>query len=72
MIKGGIDARGPVVIEGRVDGNLVSITKIRLLSTAIVHGTLTAPAIEIASGAIFEGDIKTLQKRAAVPIKKAA
>jgi cytoskeletal protein CcmA (bactofilin family) len=56
-VNGSITSQGPVVIEGRVDGSISSTTKIRLLPTATVRGSLDAPQIEILAGAIFEGEL---------------
>ena len=57
-VNGSILSRGPILIEGRVDGDIISDTRIRLFSTAIVRGSLIAPSIEIRAGAAFEGEIK--------------
>lgn len=56
-IHGAIQAQGPVLIEGRVEGDIRSATQIRLLPTATVRGTLSAPTIEIRAGAQVEGDL---------------
>jgi len=60
-VNGTIESQGPVLIEGRVDGDVTSATKIQLLSTATVHGALRAPAVEIRAGALFEGDMAMRQ-----------
>jgi cytoskeletal protein CcmA (bactofilin family) len=74
-VKGSVRSVGPVRIEGRVEGDVSSSTKIELSFSACVHGTLNAPAIEVAAGAIFEGDFQMKAARsgprATVP-KKAA
>src|SRR5438309_1650781 len=61
-VQGRISARGPVIIEGRVDGDVYSECLIRLLPTATVKGSLTAPAIDIRAGALLDG---ALQMKAA-------
>lgn len=72
-VKGAVRSAGPVVVDGRVDGDIVSATKIRLSATACVHGALSAPHIEVRPGAIFEGDFNMKAKvLAAKPSKKAA
>jgi len=63
-VQGEIVSRGPVLIEGRVDGNVFSHTQIRLLPTAVVNGTLRAPRIDIRPGALLEGEITTGTPRA--------
>ena len=57
-VNGDVTSRGPVLVEGRVDGNVNSSTQIRLSPTATVHGRLNAPSIEIKAGAVFEGEMK--------------
>lgn len=57
-VNGNIAARGPILIEGRVDGNVESSTQIRILPTATIRGCLKAPVIEIRAGALFDGELK--------------
>jgi len=54
-VSGSIVSQGPVLVEGKVDGDIVSQTKISLLPSATVHGLLRAPSIEIRAGALYEG-----------------
>lgn len=56
-VNGAISSQGPVVIEGKVDGDITSTTRITLSSTASVKGKLNAPSIQIRAGAIFEGEL---------------
>jgi cytoskeletal protein CcmA (bactofilin family) len=74
-VKGSVRSVGPVLIEGRVEGDVSSSTKVQLSYSACVHGVLNAPAIEVAPGAIFEGEFQMKAARstprATVP-KKAA
>jgi cytoskeletal protein CcmA (bactofilin family) len=65
-IHGNLVSQGPVLVEGRVDGDIRSSTKIQLSSTATVRGRLLAPAVEIRAGAVFDGDV--VMK--AVPVKR--
>lgn len=58
-VRGGVDSVGPVVVEGKIEGDIVSKTKIELSSSAIVTGSLCSPRIFIAPGAIFEGECRT-------------
>ncbi len=57
-IFGSINSQGPVYIEGKVEGNVVSSHKIKLFSSAMVMGKLTAPTIELLAGAIFQGEFE--------------
>jgi len=70
-VHGAISSQGPVLVEGRVDGNITSTTQIQLLPTAIVHGKLHAPSVIIRPGAIFEGELE-MQGRPAQKSKRAA
>lgn len=56
-VYGSISSQGPVLIEGRVDGDVKSHTKVCLSATASVSGRLIAPKVEIRPGAIFEGEL---------------
>lgn len=56
-VHGSITAKGPVLIEGRVDGDIVSETRIRLLPSAKVFGSVLAPAVEVQPGARLEGSV---------------
>ncbi len=56
-INGHIQATGPVIVEGRVDGDITSETRIKVLPTAVVRGALRAPSIDIRAGAAFDGEI---------------
>ncbi len=72
-VKGSVHARGPVLVEGRVEGNITSSTKIRLSPTAQVQGTLSAPSVEMRPGALFEGEFRMKISRAKLqPTKRAA
>jgi cytoskeletal protein CcmA (bactofilin family) len=57
-VYGSIDSKGPVVIEGRVDGNITSDTSIRLMPTATVSGALKAPIVRVLPGALLQGEIQ--------------
>jgi cytoskeletal protein CcmA (bactofilin family) len=57
-VHGNITSSGPIIVEGRVDGNIKSNTVIRLAQTATVHGILEAPAIQVIAGAFLEGELK--------------
>lgn len=57
-IRGSIRSRGPVLIEGRVEGSVESKMKIHLGPTATVLGSLHAPSICVDAGALFEGEVE--------------
>lgn len=50
-----------VIVAGTVEGSVTARTKIELGETGRVIGTLQAPAIAIAEGAKFDGDISMSQ-----------
>jgi len=57
-VKGAIRSKGPVIIEGRVDGDIYSESRIRLLPTAMVSGALHSPSVDIRAGARIDGELK--------------
>lgn len=72
-IHGNIESQGTVVVEGKVDGDIRSATKIHLLPSATVQGNLSAPVIEIRPGAILEGGLAMSQARPLLmPARQAA
>ena len=64
-IHGSITSRGPVVVEGKVEGDIHSTTRVRLLPTAIVSGAIKAPHVDIRAGAMFEGQVEMGARRKA-------
>ena len=56
-VHGSISSQGPVLIEGRVDGDIKSMTKVCLSATATVSGRIICPKVEIKPRAIFEGEL---------------
>ena len=71
-VQGQVMAQGPILIEGRVDGDLKSSTSIRLTSTATVKGKLTAPHIDIRAGAVLDGEISMPKSASKAKLKHAA
>lgn len=57
-IRGSIQSKGPVSIEGRVEGRVASKVRVHLSSTASVLGSIDAPVVTVEAGAVFEGDIQ--------------
>ena len=50
------DIEGEIIdISGRIKGTIMANKKLILNSTAIVQAEITAPALEVKEGAIFEG-----------------
>jgi cytoskeletal protein CcmA (bactofilin family) len=57
-IHGSIDSKGPVLVEGRIDGDVTSETSIRLLPTATVSGCIKAPIVRVHPGALLQGEVE--------------
>lgn len=56
-VRGSIQSKGPVIVEGRVEGSISSKVEIRLGATASVMGSIQAPSVTITAGALFEGEV---------------
>jgi cytoskeletal protein CcmA (bactofilin family) len=70
-VHGTIVAKGPVLVDGRVEGDVHSESRIRLGPSAIIAGSLYAPSIEIEAGARLEGSIVMKRPGAAAKAKAA-
>lgn len=46
-----------VIIAGHVEGNVTAYVRLELAATARIRGNLRSPAIAIAQGAIYDGEI---------------
>ena len=58
------DIRGSsIVVEGRVEGNLVGEERVVIRRTADVRGNVTAPRIDLEPGARLAGAIETLRRQ---------
>lgn len=71
-VQGTIVSLGPVVIEGKVDGNITSERSIELTSHANVTGLLNAPGLVIHPGASLEGECKMTHVHRAPLLRLAA
>ena len=53
------DIRGDIVIvSGRVCGSITAHKLLVLMPTAVVHGNIAAPKLNIVEGAVFQGDCR--------------
>lgn len=57
-VHGSITSLGPILIEGRVEGDIRCRSRVRISASAVVRGSLEAPAIDVAPGAQVNGDLK--------------
>lgn len=58
IVKANIHAK-IVVIEGRLEGDIIGDECVRIVCSAHVIGNVTAPSVTLESGADFDGRIKT-------------
>ncbi len=70
-VHGHIHAEGPVIVGGRVDGEIRSSTLIRILPTARIDGNLSCPTVEVQPGAIVNGQFDS-QPTSSTRLVKAA
>lgn len=71
-VHGSVRTQGPLTIEGRVDGHIISSHKVTLSPRAVVRGRIEAPRIEIQPGAIVEGELKMQPLPKPSPVSQAA
>lgn len=70
-IHGSVESLGPILIEGRVEGDIICRSGVRLSATAVITGKILAPTIDIAIGAQANGEF-TIKREQAKPDSKAA
>lgn len=73
--KGSVDGevRGPkIVIDGQVDGNIISTERVSLMSRARVNGNLYYKVLEMAAGAQVNGQIRRVDEGQTIEIKSEA
>ena len=51
-----------IVIAGRVNGTVLALKELKLISPGCVIGDIKTPLLSVAEGAIFEGNCKMLSK----------
>ncbi|MFP4600875.1 MAG: polymer-forming cytoskeletal protein [Persicimonas sp.] len=68
LVSGRINVR-EVIVEGAVEGDIAAGERIFLTATARVVGTLEAPAIQMADGAQFAGEVLMELEGAAAPAR---
>lgn len=56
-VRGNISSQGPILVSGRVEGNLFCLDKITVSQTAHITGVVICPKLEIKPGAIIDSDI---------------
>jgi len=73
--KGSVEGevRGPkIVIDGQVDGNIISTERVSLMSRARVNGNLYYKVLEMAAGAQVNGQIRRVDEGQTIEIKSEA
>jgi cytoskeletal protein CcmA (bactofilin family) len=58
IVEGDVSARA-VLSGGKINGNIIATEKVRLISTAALLGTVTAPLLEIEEGVRLRGNCET-------------
>ena len=51
-----------IIVAGRVNGNIIALKDLKLISPARVIGDIRSPLLSIAEGAIFDGTSRMLSK----------
>jgi cytoskeletal protein CcmA (bactofilin family) len=57
---------GSLVVNGRVEGNIVARKRVELLATAQVSGTIKTPTLIVSDGAVFNGSCEMRREDAKV------
>jgi len=57
---------GTVVVNGRVEGNIVAKKRVELMPTARVTGTIKTPGLVVSDGAVFNGTLEMRREEAKV------
>lgn len=55
VLKGSIEAKEDIIVEGRVEGGIVTTEKVTVVKGAVVRGPVTSRETEI--GGIVEGNV---------------
>ncbi|MGA2390584.1 MAG: polymer-forming cytoskeletal protein [Candidatus Sulfotelmatobacter sp.] len=56
QVKASVDAKG-VVVQGRLDGNILASDRVDLRKSAVVNGDISAQRISIEEGAFLKGKV---------------
>jgi cytoskeletal protein CcmA (bactofilin family) len=56
-IHGSVRSLGPIVVEGRVEGDLTAESKVHVTPSGVVNGVIYAPSISVDPGAQLNGQI---------------
>ena len=57
---------GSLVVNGRIEGNIVARKRVELLATAQVSGTIKTPTLIVNDGAVFNGTCEMRREEAKV------
>lgn len=57
-IHGSVSSLGPVLVEGRIEGDLRSKSRVTIAPSGVVSGKIDAPAIEVSPGAQINGELQ--------------
>ena len=67
-IHGSVECQGPLLIEGRVEGDIQCRSGVKLSATAVVTGTILAPTVDISIGAQVNGEFQIRRQNKPSPV----
>lgn len=67
-VHGSVTALGPVFVEGRIEGDLKTRSRVQISASGLVSGSIEAPSIEVAPGAQVNGILKIRGKSSGASI----
>jgi cytoskeletal protein CcmA (bactofilin family) len=56
-VKGSVEGKG-VVVQGKLDGNILASDRVELRKSAVVNGDISAQRISIEEGAFLKGKVE--------------
>jgi cytoskeletal protein CcmA (bactofilin family) len=57
QVKGSVEGKG-VVVQGKLDGNILASDRVELRKSAVVNGDISAQRISIEEGAFLKGKVE--------------
>jgi len=66
-VHGSVESLGPLLIEGRVEGDITCRAGVKVSASAVISGKILAPTVEIAVGAQINGEFRISGTGASAP-----
>jgi cytoskeletal protein CcmA (bactofilin family) len=57
QVKGSVEGKG-VIVQGKLDGNILASDRVELRKSAVVNGDISAQRISIEEGAFLKGKVE--------------